>query len=394
MTDKVESPDVIEPDMAFVRRIMENGGHTLKKCFQCGNCSVVCEISPDNVPFPRKEMVWAQWGLKDKLLANADIWICHGCGDCTAHCPCGAKPADVLAAVRNISFSKYAGVEAMGRMLSSPSYLPVLFLVPAILITAMIFFASKPGFMSANPIVFSNMAPVHAIDMVFVPAVLFAAVSAMLGIKKFWTAIAKGSPGGARISSGLGKAAAVTALGILKHEKLGKCVTNAPRFLSHLMTMYGFLALTATTSLVAVMYWINKLAIAEVATTPLLLLHPVKILGNLGALAAVTGVTLIVARRYGGSGEKTDGTGYYDSHFIFILYGTILTGILSELFRLADVAAVAFWTYYVHLVLVFTLLAYAPFSKFAHMIYRFVAMMYANSVDRAKERIDDKTVRL
>jgi len=394
MTDKVEQPEVIEPDVSFVRRIIENGGHTLKKCFQCGNCSVVCEISPDNVPFPRKEMVWAQWGLKDKLLADADIWMCHGCGDCTAHCPRGARPADVLAAVRNISFSKYAGVEVMGGLLSSPSYLPVLFLVPAILVAAMVFFASEPGFVSASPIVFSNMAPVHAIDMVFIPAVLFATVSAALGIKKFWTAIAEGSPGGARVPVGLGKAAAVTALGILKHEKLGKCVTNAPRYLSHLLTMYGFLALMATTSLVGVMYWINKLAIAEVAATPLLLSHPVKILGNLGALVAVTGVTMIVARRYGVSGEQTDVTGYYDSHFIFILYGAILTGVLSELSRLADVAAVAYMVYYVHLVLVFALLTYAPFSKFAHMIYRFVAMMYANSVDRAKERVDDQTVRL
>lgn len=377
---------VIEPDVAFVRRIMENGGQTLKKCFQCGNCSVVCNISPENVPFPRKEMVWAQWGLSDRLLNNADIWICHGCSDCTTHCPRGAKPGDILAALRNISFQEYSAIPALGRLLSKPAGLPVLFLVPAVWIGIVAAVASKEGFMSITPIKYSNMMPVPAIDSIFLPAVAFAVVAAMVSITKFWRALSGGTPGAAAPSGSIVSAAVKVILGVLRHEKMGKCETNAPRFTSHLMTMYGFLALMATTSLVALMYWINKLGLAQVAETPLGLAHPVKILGNLGALLAVTGVTLIVSRRYGTAKDDVGVTGYYDSHFIFILYGTIITGILSEVFRLIGVAAPAFGIYYVHLIFVFTLLVYAPFSKFAHLIYRFTAMTYAAMVDRERPR--------
>ncbi|MGK7345867.1 MAG: quinone-interacting membrane-bound oxidoreductase complex subunit QmoC [Candidatus Nitrospinota bacterium M3_3B_026] len=376
---------VIEPDPVFVRRVMEMGGATLKKCFQCGNCSVVCEISPDHVPFPRKEMIWAQWGLKDRLLGNADVWLCHQCNDCSTHCPRGAKPGDVMAAVRDISFAEY-GAFGLGRFFTGAKYLPALFLIPAVIIAAAIGIASKEGFTSMRPIVYSNMMPVPAIDAVFLPTVGFAALCAIISIMKLWKAMSAGSPG-ASGSRGSVAAGAIAALaGILKHDKLSKCVTNRPRFTAHLLTMYGFLALLATTTAVAIMYWMNKLHIAEVASTPLSLSHPVKILGNLGAILAVTGVTLIAARRFGPSSEDAGVTGFYDRNFIWILYITIITGVLAEIFRLAGAALLSFGVYYVHLVFVFSLLVYAPFSKFAHFFYRFVALTYAKTVERERER--------
>ncbi len=94
-------PYVIEPDLEFIKEVGALGGEDLKKCYQCATCSVACAISPDNKPFPRKEMIAASWGLKDKLVGNSDIWLCHNCGDCSTRCPREAKPADVLAAVRS-----------------------------------------------------------------------------------------------------------------------------------------------------------------------------------------------------------------------------------------------------------------------------------------------------
>ena len=80
----------------------------LKNAIQCATCSVVCPISPEYKPFPRKEMIAASWGLKDQLLKDADVWLCHNCGDCSVHCPREAKPADVMSAIRMQAILEYA----------------------------------------------------------------------------------------------------------------------------------------------------------------------------------------------------------------------------------------------------------------------------------------------
>ena len=119
--------------MEFVRALEEAGGESLKKCYQCATCSVACPLAPANAPYPRKEMVWASWGLKDKLRADVDLWLCHNCGNCADLCPRGARPADLMGAARNVIYKELTEPVAVGKLMSKPSGLPVLFAIPALL---------------------------------------------------------------------------------------------------------------------------------------------------------------------------------------------------------------------------------------------------------------------
>ena len=98
---------MLDPDVGFIKDVRALGGGDLKKCYQCATCSVVCPISPETKPFPRKEMIAASWGLKDKVVSSSDIWLCHNCGDCNTRCPRDAKPGDALAAIRKVYAKGY-----------------------------------------------------------------------------------------------------------------------------------------------------------------------------------------------------------------------------------------------------------------------------------------------
>jgi quinone-modifying oxidoreductase subunit QmoC len=143
------------------------------------------------------------------------------------------------------------------------------------------------------------------------------------------------------------------------------------------LIFFGFLGLFATTNLVLVLLYLFGIE------TPLPLTNPVKILGNVSAVAAFIGCSLIILKRLTDS-ENTGNTTPFDWAFINVLFATVITGILSQLFRLADIAVLAYSTYFIHLVFVFFLLTYAPFSKFAHIFYRTVAIVYSKYSNRDK----------
>jgi quinone-modifying oxidoreductase subunit QmoC len=118
--------------------------------------------------------------------------------------------------------------------------------------------------------------------------------------------------------------------------------------------------------------------------SPYPLTDPVKWLGNVSAIMLLVGIVMVINNRKKNE-EKAGKGGYYDWLFIYIVFAVMATGILSELFRLANIAILAYLIYFAHLVVVFFLFAYAPFSKMAHMMYRATAMVFAKATQRDVE---------
>ena len=55
---------------------------------------------------------------------------------------------------------------------------------------------------------------------------------------------------------------------------------------------------------------------------------------------------------------------------------------MCELLRLLGVAILAYPMYYVHLVAVFMMFVYLPWSKLGHLVYRTAALTYARYIGR------------
>ncbi|MFA4915328.1 MAG: quinone-interacting membrane-bound oxidoreductase complex subunit QmoC [Syntrophales bacterium] len=369
---------LIEPDIDFVKQMEGFGGDTLKKCFQCATCSVVCNLTPDKKPFPRKEMIWASWGLKERLVNDPDVWLCHQCNDCSTYCPRGAKPGDVLAAIRNYSFMHYAWPQFLGKALGKATYLPLLLAFPVILL---LFLMGVTGHLNIpeGEIVFAKFLPHSIVDPVFSVVAILVVVSIIMGVSRFWEGLKIGAHPIKSQGTSTGELVKMhvipTLVEIFKHSRFQKCERSSFRYLAHMLIFYGFIALAAVTGMVALGVYLLH------AELPLSLYNPVKILANLGAISLFIGCTLVISNRLKEVDGKSKST-YFDWVFIIMIYMVAISGILTEVTRLADIAVLAYWLYFIHLVLVFYLLAYLPFSKFAHIIYRSVAMVYSSYSQR------------
>ncbi|WP_353120491.1 quinone-interacting membrane-bound oxidoreductase complex subunit QmoC [Nitratidesulfovibrio sp.] len=380
-------PVRIQPDLEFVKELQAVGGESLKKCYQCATCSVACPISPINNPYPRKEMVWASWGLKDKLLSDVDIWLCHNCGTCSDLCPRGAKPGDLLSALRNMTYARLTQPSVVGKWLSSAQYLPILVAIPAILwaVVWMIMASVNGSVFPEGEIVFGKLFPGDfTIDPIFI-LTFFTAVGILFkGTKNL---IASFQPEGRTMMLGKTKHWVLHLVDVLleevvTHSKFKDCgADKSDRKVGHMTLMYAFVILAFVTAVVAVGHWGGKVIPAIAVHTPMPQTFPVKILANIGAVMLLVGLAILTVRRKALDPKKTS-SNYYDWYLLGVIWVVAVTGVLSQLFRLAGIAPVAYSVYYVHLVAVWMLFAYLPWSKLGHLVYRTAALTYVRAMGR------------
>jgi len=397
-------PVWIKPDVDFIRVLSKETNNTFKLCMQCGTCSVTCGISPDRAPFPRKEMAWATWGMKDRLLADPDIWWCHQCNDCSTRCPRGARPADVLSAVRQEAVKHYAVPGFLGRWIGQGNIVPLL--LPAVLLVfalalrdplwnsgqGVLMYLNHEGF-------YANLFP-HWLLIGFYSFFWgLAMVGCLVGAARYWQAMkaADRRSGWEAPSTGIMSSWVRTIKSILVHDRFSKCTSQASRKTAHLGAFYGFLALFLVSAwAVVALYMINPLIPGHDRDLiyPFAIWNPWKIFANLGGAALVVGSVLAIRERR--SGEKdAPASSSFDWLFLFLLLIVGTTGLLTEILRyLAEPGGVegmkyaAYSVYFVHLVAVFDLLIYLPYSKLAHIVYRTVALVYTEYSGRNQKILE------
>jgi len=376
---------MLEPDVGFITELSTLGGQDLKKCFQCATCSVACPISPDDGPFPRKEMIAASWGLKDRLIGNGDIWLCHNCGDCTTLCPRGAKPGDVLSALRLYTIQEYATPKKIAQMVNDPKKLPVLLAIPAVIFIVLGIISNIVGlswfhpFPGADQVWQSDFINNYLVDIIMIPTFTAAIAVFALGLKNFVADIHANSLAAGRTDqekidpAGFVKAIIPTILTILSHRKFTECTENRERSTAHMMVLYGFIGLFVVTACFFLAEWVFHIE------GPYRQINPIKWLANLAGISLVIGSVLLLKNRLA---QKDGLHSYMDWYLLGLAVALGVTGMLTEMARLAGLMFLSNWIYFLHLIFVWSLFAYTPFSKLAHLVYRTTAMVYNEYIGR------------
>jgi len=390
-------PIRIEPDLDFIRSLRAHGGNTLKECFQCGTCSATCTLSPDLEPFPRKEMAWAVWGMKERLLTDPDVWLCHQCNDCSERCPRGARPGDVLAAVRRECVLHYAFPRFFARWVNQPHCIPLLLGIPAALLTLALLV--KGPIESALGISrqagerilysYSSVFPHWMLNAFFAFFGLAALLVTGIGVARFWRAMKASVPRDrlAAPASGLFVSVLTTVRRLFTHDEFSKCTKARSRRLSHSFVFFGFLALCAVTTWVITARY-NPLIQGDFVY-PFSFWNPWKMLANAGGAALLAGCLLMIRDRLLEGEDIATGT-YFDWALIAKLFLVTATGFVTELLHYLRLEPHRHLAYFTHLVFVFAVLMYLPYSKLAHLVYRGAAMIFAEHYGRREREPEGK----
>ena len=360
----------IEPDIKFKEQLIQSSKSELNKCMQCGECSVVCSLAPEDRPFPRKEMIWCGWGLKDKLMGNPDIWLCHQCGDCSTHCPRGVKPADVIASLRQQTYLHYARPKFLGKLLAKPAFLPIALLIPLVIILGIIY-AAGTLHIPEGDVNYSKFFPHAWLNTSFTLLTFLVIGTTVIGLRKFWADMKYFVPD-MKNKMSFFKSLTLTLKEILSHNRFGKCDSSRVRRWAHMLIFYGFILLLIVTAFAIVATLTHKY--------PLAITNPFKLLGNLAALMLTVGCAIMIFQRIFNK-DKSGSSNYTDWIFLIILLVLTFTGIILEFARFNN-WNIAYYLYTFHLVLVWFLIIYLPYTKFGHMLYRTLAMVFCKMAGR------------
>ena len=367
-------------DVNLLRKIKRHGaGSTLdvSACFNCGNCTAVCPLAQDSAGFPRRMIRMAQVGMERELLASEELWRCYACGECTETCPRQADPAAFMAAARSYAIARYDFTGLAGLANRSAVGNLVVFGIFSAIFSLLLLGRMNPG---GPDLPLFDFLPGKWIHDIGVALFTIVGLSAFFGIAsmavRFWrqcrdagVALHLASLPGA-VTSALGDA--------LLHRRFRECDTGENNsnplqpwylrpWLVHAAIMCGFLAMLLATTLDFMLKPIGS---------PVPPWYPMRILGGLGGIVCLYGLVIALFRRAQGKQAPYLKSSFADWFLPVLLAVTVLTGLLCEIIvYFPSPSAPGHFIFFAHVVLAMDLVAMLPLTKFAHVLYRTLALV-------------------
>ncbi len=379
-------------DTGLLADVKRFGAADVSACFSCGNCTAICPLSDNDGTFPRRMIRYAQVGMKDALLSSKELWTCYHCGKCSDSCPQQADPAEYMAAARRYAIASYDRTRLARTMYTRP------FVGSAIALLVAVFFAtflySAHGSQSNRSLKVFDFIPEHLIHYTGIAVMVLIALAGLAGIVTMARGIARREGVQFRqlplagIFGALWNAIGVESIGQRRYR--GDCSEiqeTEPlyrrRWLAHSLTLWGFLGLLGATLLD---YGLSLIGVRKTgAAVPVW--YPVRLLGTLAGIAMVYGVSMLIVNRLLRSNRAAKESKPSDWMFLVMLWVVGFSGFLIEIaLYLPHAPSWGYWVFLFHVSVAMELMLLLPFIKFAHAIYRPVALFfYALAGEQAKQ---------
>jgi quinone-modifying oxidoreductase subunit QmoC len=371
----------VRVDPSFMGELERFGAFDIRGCFNCGNCTAVCSLSQGGENFPRRLIRYAQLGMRDQLAASKEVWLCYYCGDCSESCPRQAEPGEFMASARRYFISSW-DLTSVARRLYTSWWFTALFMgILAVLFAGMLL--ASGGKMTSSRLELFGFIPlawIHNLGtVVLILAGLAAAANVVNAARRMNLSLPAQSPDKRSSLKDAWGAARKTLKELAAQTRFAECAAEGPGkelwYLSarwiHLAIMWGFLGLFAATAL-------DFLFKVPGSSVPLW--YPARLLGTVAGLALLYGTTVALVRRLTpGAGSSFAHSLLSDWLLLWLLWSVALTGFLLEIavYQPAG-AAWGYAAFLVHVVLALELVILLPFTKFAHMLYRPLALWILN----------------
>ncbi|HEY8621815.1 MAG TPA: 4Fe-4S dicluster domain-containing protein [Dermatophilaceae bacterium] len=384
-------------DTELLSDLKRFGAADVSACFSCGTCTAICPLVDNDSTFPRRIIRYAQVGMRDELLSSKELWTCYQCGLCSDSCPTEADPSEFMAAARRYAIASYEPT-GLARILYTR---PVIGSLIAIVLAAFfaVFMYASHGPQDGSSLALFTFIPEGLIHWTGVAVMGVLALAGVFGITSMARRVARSEGvslramfGGRAPLSGTVKALSA-ALGV---ESLGQrryrqdCKDDNPveplyrrRWLIHALTVWGFLGLFSAT----ILDWGLALIGVKETGTPIPLWYPSRLIGTIAGVALVYGVSMFMVNRVRKVNRAAQFTTASDWLLLVLLWITGATGFFIEVaLYLPDAPAWGYWFFLFHVAVAMELMLLLPFTKFAHAMYRPVALFfYALAADKSKQ---------
>ena len=352
--------DRVDPRIA--EEMKKLGAFDLDACYSCGHCSALCPLCESDISFPRKMIRYSMLGLEDRILASPEPWMCYYCGECSETCPRQADPGSLMMATRRFVTRRFVLGRVADIFYSAFSSV-ITWIVLSALAVLWVVLSYDRG-MNIEEVDFLSFIHLEHIHDTGIGLTAFVALAMLLNLSVMIRAVRRGFKAEKTGFRDMAKAAAFALGESATQQRFDLCARDRTKRLAHLAISWGFIGMAIATALImGIDYKILDISRAI----------PFAFGTVFGALT-VFGAAWFLVQRIRKNGESMKYSQMSDWMFLILILAAVLTGYVMVMFKYLDMPLAAYISFAVHLVAVFDLLVSFPFTKFAHMAYRPLAL--------------------